>query len=325
MADDLSKAIGSFLRDSYVTQNFGAKNAQFYGKGSHKGTDYHATKGTAVYGIDGWKVLDTYKDYNLGNVVVIVNPNTGEQIKFAHLDKSLVNRGDVIQGNDMVIAQSGGTGKTIGGKPQQEHLHVEYVDQQGNTSDITKAAKLSQSKTTKPVVDTIKGMFVPQPALATDAKPVGTQEKIPTGWIPEQYKSFQDSVASGNYSGKNVGSYTIKQGDTLSALAKQYRTTVSDFVRANPTITNPNLIRAGATIKVPSSPVQTTPQPRPVGTPSPIRQPTQNKSVSGDYTVRSGDNLTTIARNLGTTVNDIVRKNNIVNPNLIYTGTKLKV
>ena len=43
------------------------------------------------------------------------------------------------------------------------------------------------------------------------------------------------------------------------------------------------------------------------------------------YTVQSGDNLTKIAKQFGTTVNQLVAWNDIVNPNLIYPGQKLKV
>lgn len=45
-------------------------------------------------------------------------------------------------------------------------------------------------------------------------------------------------------------SYKIKRGDTLSALAKRQHTTVSTLARLNK-IRNPNLIRAGATLKIP--------------------------------------------------------------------------
>lgn len=45
------------------------------------------------------------------------------------------------------------------------------------------------------------------------------------------------------------------------------------------------------------------------------------KTVS--YIVKSGDTLTAIAKKYGTTVDALVKKNNIKNPNLIYTGQKL--
>ena len=44
-----------------------------------------------------------------------------------------------------------------------------------------------------------------------------------------------------------------------------------------------------------------------------------------EYTVKKGDNLTKIAKEYGTTVEDLVRLNNIANPNIIYTGQVLTV
>lgn len=45
--------------------------------------------------------------------------------------------------------------------------------------------------------------------------------------------------------------YTVKKGDTLSAIAKRYGTTVDALLKANPNITNPNLIKAGQVINIP--------------------------------------------------------------------------
>ena len=43
--------------------------------------------------------------------------------------------------------------------------------------------------------------------------------------------------------------YTIKRGDTLSQIAKKFKTTVSELVKLNH-IKNPNLIYAGDTLKI---------------------------------------------------------------------------
>ena len=43
------------------------------------------------------------------------------------------------------------------------------------------------------------------------------------------------------------------------------------------------------------------------------------------YTVKAGDNLSRIASKYGTTVSALVKLNNIKNPNLIYTGQKLRI
>jgi hypothetical protein len=44
----------------------------------------------------------------------------------------------------------------------------------------------------------------------------------------------------------------IVHGDTLSALAKKYHTTVANLMKLNPSIKNPNLIYAGNNLKVPA-------------------------------------------------------------------------
>lgn len=65
----------------------------------------------------------------------------------------------------------------------------------------------------------------------------------------------------------------IKPGDTLSGLAQAHGTTVQNLMHANPNITNPDLIMAGANLNLPSQPsVQT--EPRGVIPVSSLSQPT---------------------------------------------------
>ncbi|MCY1046645.1 LysM domain-containing protein [Corallococcus sp. bb12-1] len=48
-------------------------------------------------------------------------------------------------------------------------------------------------------------------------------------------------------------SYRIQSGDTLSALAKRYNTSVGDLMKANPDIKDKNLIYAGKSLNIPGS------------------------------------------------------------------------
>lgn len=95
--------------------------------------------------------------------------------------------------------------------------------------------------------------------------------------------------------------YTVKAGDTLYAIASRYHTTVQELVRLN-AIANPNLIRVGQVLKLTAS------------------QPTTSTTT---YTVKSGDTLYKIARQFGTTVQQLVTANQISNPNLIRVGQTL--
>ncbi|MDO4282327.1 MAG: LysM peptidoglycan-binding domain-containing protein [Clostridia bacterium] len=97
-----------------------------------------------------------------------------------------------------------------------------------------------------------------------------------------------------------VNSYVVQAGDTLSAIASRYNTSVDYLAQIN-NISNKDLIYVGQVLKL-----------------------SQNSSTK-TYTVVAGDNLTKIANKFGTTVNSLVQKNNIANPDLIYVGQVLKI
>ena len=94
--------------------------------------------------------------------------------------------------------------------------------------------------------------------------------------------------------------YVVKAGDTLSAIAYKYSTTVNMLAKIN-NIINPNLIYVGESI---------------------IISVNNSKAV---YVVKYGDTLSEIALDFNTTVNNLVKLNNIQNPNLIYTGQILRI
>jgi LysM repeat protein len=114
--------------------------------------------------------------------------------------------------------------------------------------------------------------------------------------------------------------YQIKSGDTLSGIASKYGTTLSALLKANPNITDPNKIYAGASLYLPTA-QSASPTPAPV---SPTPTPTPIASSGAGYSIRSGDTLSAIARSQGTTIDELMRLNpNIKNPNLIYAGQSL--
>ena len=103
--------------------------------------------------------------------------------------------------------------------------------------------------------------------------------------------------------------YKVVSGDNLSKIARAYNTTVGDLVKWN-NIKNPNLIFVGQEIKI------NVPD-------APAAPATEAPYVT--YKIVSGDNLTKIAKQFGTTVDAIVKLNNIANPNLIFAGADLKI
>lgn len=105
-----------------------------------------------------------------------------------------------------------------------------------------------------------------------------------------------------NATGKTY--YTIKRGDTLWEIANKYETTIQNIASWN-NIKNVNLIYPGQRIV--------------------IFGKSRNVKEQRYYTVKKGDNLWSISRRYGVTVNWIVSMNEIKNPNLIYPGQVLKI
>ncbi|GAM12651.1 cell wall-binding protein [Mesobacillus selenatarsenatis SF-1] len=96
-----------------------------------------------------------------------------------------------------------------------------------------------------------------------------------------------------------VGSfYTVKKGDTLYSLAKEYDTSVELLKEVNSL--SSDLIKAGQQLEVPL------------------------ETVAGIYIVKKGDTLFSLAKKYGVTVKDLKRENKLVGDS-IYVGQALSV
>ena len=99
--------------------------------------------------------------------------------------------------------------------------------------------------------------------------------------------------------------YTVKNGDTLGAIAAKHGVGVNNILRLQPVaISNKNLIMPGDIITFTANP-----------------KPLEDIL----YMVIAGDTLGAIAKRYGVTVADIQKRNNIVNPNKIFPGQLLSI
>jgi murein DD-endopeptidase MepM/ murein hydrolase activator NlpD len=105
--------------DGWISSRFGYRTSPFTnGKEFHRGLDISAPKGTEIISPAKGRVTFTGWKGSLGRVVVI-DHGYGIVTRYAHVNKSLVNKGDWVARGD-VIAQVGNTGRSTG-----SHLHYE--------------------------------------------------------------------------------------------------------------------------------------------------------------------------------------------------------
>ncbi|MCL4531852.1 MAG: LysM peptidoglycan-binding domain-containing protein, partial [Actinobacteria bacterium] len=101
--------------------------------------------------------------------------------------------------------------------------------------------------------------------------------------------------------------YTVKPGDTLSAIADSFDVIESAIQEAN-SLSDPNAIRAGMVLTIPGASPPPTPTP-----------------ASTQYTVKQGDSLGKIAESTGVSVQAIQDANGLKDPNAIKVGQVLTI
>ena len=138
---------------------------------------------------------------------------------------------------------------------------------------------------------------------------------IYVGQVLKLKNSQTTNSSSSSTAATTVGTYTVKAGDTLSAIASRYSTSSSTLASLN-SLSNPNLIYVGQVLKVSSN-----------ASTSSSTSSSANSTVTtaASYTVKSGDTLSAIAAKYGTTYQALASTNSISNPNDIYVGQVIKV
>ncbi|ALV21077.1 LysM peptidoglycan-binding domain-containing protein [Carnobacterium antarcticum] len=130
-----------------------------------------------------------------------------------------------------------------------------------------------------------------------DKQVLGGAVAAPSKPAPEPAKPTNDKITG--------DSYTVKSGDTLSAISSKSGVSVGNLAAWNG-IKNKNVISVGQKLIL-KAPVAAVP------------------TKTATYTVKSGDNLSTIAAKHGTTVKALQDLNGIKNANLINVGQVIKL
>lgn len=161
--------------------------------------------------------------------------------------------------------------------PPQEDIR--YIVQRGDTL-IALAKKYNT---------TVDGIMLKNNLADPNAIYVGQELIIPVNYVPDQPTE------------PRVVEHKVREGETLTYLARLYRTTVDAIRQENPSIVDPQQLRVGMVLTIT------------IGNEPPLRA----------HVVRAGESVFSIARRYGVNVQALVEFNGLVDPNRVFVGQRL--
>jgi N-acetylmuramoyl-L-alanine amidase len=117
------------------------------------------------------------------------------------------------------------------------------------------------------------------------------------------------------------GTYTVKSGDTLSAIAARHGVKLSDLFSWNG-LNMRSVIHPGQQVKVGGSSAAVQPATSTPAAPAPAAPA---PASSGSYTVKAGDTLSAIAAKHGVKLSELLSANNLNMGSVIHPGKKLSI
>jgi murein DD-endopeptidase MepM/ murein hydrolase activator NlpD len=254
------------------------------GRRMHRGIDLNVYVGDTIRAaFDGKVRIKSFERRGYGNYLVIRHPNGLETI-YGHLSKHLVSENEIVRAGQP-IALGGNTGRSSG-----SHLHFE-------------TRFLGQAIDPSAIIDFENG--------------------VP---LRDYYVFHKEKNKPGNIyisTSERIVYHRVRQGETLSIIARRYRTTVSELCRLNGIKSNSPL-RIGQSIRCGTAKVKAAPQ-KAVNA---VGEKTSDRSVPQQATavyhkVQPNETLISIARQYGTTVESLCRLNHIQATNALREGQEL--
>lgn len=204
-----------------VTSPYGPRQRRF-----HHGIDLQLQVGDTVYAaFDGKIRVRSYERRGYGNYLVIRHPN-GLETVYGHLSKSLVNIDENVQAGQP-IALGGNTGRSTG-----SHLHFEFrfLGQSIDPSDIIDFTHFCTYDDYYVFNKSRSGNDYFNIDFYAQYKSLkGKNIK----YFASKTKKGSRSNVSIPFNNKQVKYHKIRSGDTLSALAQRYGTSVKNICHLN--------------------------------------------------------------------------------------------
>lgn len=166
------------------------------------------------------------------------------------------------------------------------------------------------------------------PAVTQIAAPTPMGGAVATPVAPSPQQVVVSPAAPATAGSGQASTYTVVAGDTLNSIAARFGTTAEAIAQLN-SLADPNALMLGQKLQIPAGGAAAGTSGGTSGTTgSTTGGSTGGTTTTGGantYTVQQGDTLGRIALRYDTTVQELVRLNNLSNPDAISVGQKLIV
>jgi LysM repeat protein len=290
----------------------GANSKHYYLLGAGAGRTLEVTLSApsgltlAVLGADGSTILSASSNLTFRGVL----PKTQDYILVLASDGNAVDYGMSVDIPVIIRFATGATSATLTGTvPANLSQFFILSAAKGQTLNVTATPQDKLQLIIYGVDGAVLRSGMGQGASFSGILP-STQDYILVLRSANQVQAFTLTVtipASSPHPVSSTRSYTMQRGDTLFSVAQRYQTTVNALLRANPEITNRNVIPVGQVIYLPGATLTLS-----------------NGQIV--YIARSSDTMGAIARQFNTTLSALINANpQISNPGLIYPGQWINI
>ena len=234
-----------------VTSNYGRRWRK-----QHEGIDVKVYTGDTIRAaFDGKVRICKYNRGGYGYYIVIRHPN-GLETLYGHLSKQIVKKDQIVRAGEP-IGLGGNTGKSSGshlhfetrllGKPINPALMFDF-EHQDITGDyyVVRNGKVIKEQELAAATRSANHIKV-EDEQKHNSSVEATSNKVPSAPTSTESDSQEQPIIVPQTKEKSI-SHSVKKGDTLSAIARKYGTTINKLCELNGIKTNTTL-RPGQTLK----------------------------------------------------------------------------
>jgi len=212
----------------------------------HQGVDLPLAKGTPVYAAFSGKVRMSKYYAAYGNLIIIRHEN-GLETFYAHLSERQVEVGDWVEAGQQ-IGLGGSTGRSTGPHLHFETRYMGYAFDPQWLIDFENGTLRHRLFILRKKYLTAASKYVPETIEEELDIYLGDKRDHEVADSLEAVRKAEEERIAAELAAAQY--HTIKSGDTLSALAVKYHTTVSAICRLNEGLTAKTTLRLGRKIRV---------------------------------------------------------------------------